>query len=81
MLAWVTGGGVGLIPFLDGRFGLVAVALAIGAAAVWSVRRASRLSAEVLHGRSAQAPVPPPRTEPRTEPRADGEPVLDPQGA
>jgi len=79
MLAWVTGGGIGLIPFLDGRFGLVAVALAIGAAAVWSVRRASRLRAEVLHGRSA--PVPPPRTEPRTEPRTDGEPVLDPQGA
>jgi hypothetical protein len=73
MLAWVTGGAIGLTPFLDGQFGLVVVALAIGAAAAWSVRRASRLSAEVLQGRSTPAPIPPPR--------ADGEPVLDPQGA
>ena len=75
MLAWVAGGAIGLTPFLDGRLGLAVAALAIGAAAVWSVRTASRLSADVLRGRSAPAPVPEPR------PGPSGEPVLDSRGA
>ena len=68
MLAWVTGGAIGLTPFLDGRVGVGLATLAIAAAAFWSGRTASRLRAEVLRGRSV--PVPPP-----------AEPILDARGA
>jgi MFS family permease len=72
MLAWVTGGAIGLSPFLDGRVGVALATVAIGAAAVWSNRTASRLRDQVLRGRSV--PVPP-------RPSPPPEPVLDPQGA
>jgi MFS family permease len=68
MLAWVTGGAIGLIPFLNGRVGVGLAALAIAAAAAWSIRTAYRFSAEVLRGRSV--PVPP-------QPGPPPEPVLD----
>jgi MFS family permease len=71
MLAWVSGGAIGLIPFLGGRWGVILAALAMTAAAVWSARMASRLSAEVLHGRTAAVPAQP----------GPAERALDPQGA
>jgi MFS family permease len=84
MLAWVGGGAIGLTPFLDGRFGVPLAALAMLAAAVWSIRQASRLGADVLRGRVAPPqPVssPPQHPEPpRPEPPRP-EPAFDPQGA
>ncbi len=55
MLAWVAGGGVGIIPF-NGRIG-VAVAAAFGVlAAARAVVVAARLTSDRLHGRPETAP-------------------------
>ncbi len=53
MLAWVAGGAVGLIPFMNARVGIGLAALAMVAAAVRGSIVARRLSADTLHGRSA----------------------------
>ena len=59
MLAWVAGGALGLIPFMNARAGLVLVTLAMTAAAVRAVVAGWRLRGEVLFGRAtATLPVP-----------------------
>jgi len=50
MIAWVIGGGVGIIP-LDGRLGVGLAALFAVAAAVRAAIAATRLRSERLHGR------------------------------
>jgi MFS family permease len=59
MLAWVAGGGLGLIPF-DGRIGLIVAAAGVTAAAVRAVQVTHRYRGEVLAGRAAAAALPPP---------------------
>ncbi len=53
MLAWVVGGALGLIPFVDGRVGVGVAALAMVAAAVRGSIVARRLRTDVLRGRAA----------------------------
>jgi MFS family permease len=62
MIAWVLGGGVGIIP-LSGRLGVALAALVAVAAAIRAAIVAARLRAERLHGRPVgtaadPAPVP-----------------------
>jgi MFS family permease len=54
MLAWVSGGAIGLIPF-DGRVGLLVAAAGITAAAFRAVQVTHRYRGEVLAGRAAAA--------------------------
>jgi len=55
MLAWVVGGALGLIPFVDGRIGVGVAALAMVAAAVRGSIVARRLRTDVLRGRAARS--------------------------
>jgi MFS family permease len=57
MLAWVAGGGVGIIP-LDGRIGVGLVTAFAVAAAVRAVVVAANLRRERLHGRPGAEPEP-----------------------
>jgi len=59
MLAWVVGGALGLIPFVDGRIGVGVAALAMVAAAVRGSIVAWRLRTDVLRGRAAHSGAPP----------------------
>jgi hypothetical protein len=67
MLAWVAGGALGLIPFMNARAGLVLVTLAMTAAAVRAVVAGWRLRGDVLFGRvTADAAGPGPHACPFT---------------
>jgi MFS family permease len=77
MLAWVAGGALGLIPFLNARFGLAVASVAMLAAAVRAVIVAWRLRDETLFGRAIAGPgpgsapfssSPPPSAPPATPP-------------
>ncbi|MEV4703668.1 MFS transporter [Actinoplanes sp. NPDC049316] len=68
MIAWVVGGGVGIIP-LDGRVGIAVAAVFAVAAAVRGTIVAGRLRKERLHGRPDVA---------ADEPGTDGAPVTAP---
>jgi MFS family permease len=70
MLAWVAGGGLGLIPF-HGRLGVAAAAGFTVLAAVRAVVVAGRLRRDRLRGRAATSPAAaPPATEPANLPVA-----------
>ncbi len=69
MLAWVAGGGVGLIP-LSGRVGVGIAAGLISIAAVQAAIMGARLHGERLHGR--------PETAPDDDPDPVGPPPSDP---
>jgi MFS family permease len=80
MMAWVVGGGVGIIP-LTGRLGVALAALFAVVAAVRAAIVAARLHAERLHGRpeapaedTATTKAQPVRAETATGPAAPGEP-------
>jgi MFS family permease len=62
MLAWVAGGGFGLIPF-DGRAGIGVAALAVVAAATRAIIAARRLKGEVLGQPPVAIPAPTPPAE------------------
>jgi hypothetical protein len=68
MLAWVVGGGFGLIPF-HGRLGVAAAAGFTVLAAIRTVIVAGRLRRDRLHGRATSSPPPAPSaTEPASQP-------------
>lgn len=68
MLAWVVGGGFGLIPF-HGRLGVAAAAGFTVLAAIRTVIVAGRLRRDRLHGRATGSPPPAPSaTEPASQP-------------
>ena len=64
MLAFVVGGGIGLIPF-NGRLGIIVCTAAMVVAAIYAWLRAIRLRAERLTGSAAVAP-PAPSTGPQS---------------
>jgi MFS family permease len=64
MLAFVVGGGIGLIPF-NGRLGIIVCTAAMVVAAIYAWLRAIRLRTERLSG-SASVAAPPPSTGPQT---------------
>lgn len=71
MLAFVAGGAIGLIP-MPGRLGLAIAAGLLGLGLIRAVVVAIRLRGEVLSGRPAQPPAPPP--EPEDPPPGSGPP-------
>jgi Major Facilitator Superfamily len=77
MLAWVVGGTIGLIPFLDTRVGLALTAIAVITAAIQTSRLAWRLRAETLRGdanHSDLLPTPATPLQPYRQPSAPPSP-------